>query len=149
MGELRASKWDHDEDEPAVEPATSPPSPLTTNVVGRRHRSTRSGPTPATTAKRPTPPAAGDAGTRGSRSSSSGSAAKPRPELDRPAESLASQLPDVNLPRPTLTPRRGDGSGFAFGVVLYAIGANYFRHGWPGVTGWFAAKFLNRPLEKS
>jgi hypothetical protein len=50
--------------------------------------------------------------------------------------------------RPTLTPPRGlsvsDGSGFMLGLVLYAIGLNYLRYGWPGVTQWFAAKFVNR-----
>lgn len=50
---------------------------------------------------------------------------------------------------PTLhAPRRlsvADGSGFALGLVLYALGVNYLRHGPAGVRGWMAAKFLNRP----
>lgn len=39
-----------------------------------------------------------------------------------------------------------DGSGFALGLILYALGLNAIRYGWPGVTGWLSAKFVNKPM---
>src|SRR4051812_10140503 len=55
-----------------------------------------------------------------------------------------------SVPTPTLrAPARlsaSDGTGFMLGLVLYAIGLNYLRYGWPGVTGWLSAKFINEPV---
>lgn len=54
----------------------------------------------------------------------------------------------TGLPKPTLhlggSPSISDGGGFALGLVLYAIGLNYLRHGLPGVTAWIGAKFINK-----
>lgn len=54
---------------------------------------------------------------------------------------------------PTLRPpsklSTADGSGFALGLILYALGLNAIRYGWPGVTGWLSAKFLNKPMDGS
>jgi hypothetical protein len=38
----------------------------------------------------------------------------------------------------------GEGAGLILGVVGYALVLNYLAHGWPGVTGWISAKFLNK-----
>lgn len=38
-----------------------------------------------------------------------------------------------------------DGAGFLLGLFAYALLANYLRFGVPGVKGWLAAKFINRP----
>ncbi len=48
-------------------------------------------------------------------------------------------------PHPTLTPAVSDGTGFALGMVLYALGLNYLRYGPAGVKGWLSAKFFNKP----
>lgn len=72
-------------------------------------------------------------------------APEPESKPDPPAARPRAQLP--SLPRPTLRPSVSDGSGFAFGIVLYAIGLCYIRGGWNGpggVTDWFRAKFLNQ-----
>lgn len=37
-----------------------------------------------------------------------------------------------------------DGAGFLVGVLAYALVLNYLKYGWPGVTGWLSAKFLNK-----
>lgn len=54
-----------------------------------------------------------------------------------------------SLPAPTLRPpsklSASDGGGFVLGLFLFTIGQAYLRYGPSGVTGWFAAKFLNRP----
>lgn len=42
-----------------------------------------------------------------------------------------------------------DGAGFLLGLFAYALLANYLRNGVPGVKGWLAAKFLNRPMDSS
>lgn len=47
--------------------------------------------------------------------------------------------------RPPRRPSIADGSGFALGLLLYALGMNYLRHGRAGVKGWLRAKFLNQP----
>lgn len=36
------------------------------------------------------------------------------------------------------------GGGILLGLIGYAIGLNYVRNGWPGVTAWFRAKLLNQ-----
>jgi len=36
------------------------------------------------------------------------------------------------------------GASFLLGLVGYALVLNYLRYGWPGVTGWLSAKFLNK-----
>lgn len=41
-----------------------------------------------------------------------------------------------------------DASGFAFGLVLYAMALSGIKHGPPGVTGWLKAKFLNKPMTR-
>jgi len=51
----------------------------------------------------------------------------------------------------TLKPPRSlnakDASGFAFGLVLYAMALSGIKHGVPaGITGWLSAKFLNKPM---
>lgn len=55
-----------------------------------------------------------------------------------------------SVPTPTLRPparlSASDGTGFMLGLVLYAVGLNYLRYGWPGVTGWLSAKFINEPV---
>lgn len=52
----------------------------------------------------------------------------------------------------TLTPPKrlsvGDSSGFLFGLVIYALALNGIKHGPPGIKGWLAAKFLNKPMPK-
>lgn len=74
-------------------------------------------------------------------------AAKPATAKPSAAPSKARPTPPAtSLPRPTLNPGRGDGSGFAFGLLLYVLGINFLRYGPRGVTGWFSAKFLNKPL---
>lgn len=40
----------------------------------------------------------------------------------------------------------GSVAGVILGLAGYAIIINYVRYGWPGVRGWFAAKFLNKPF---
>lgn len=61
----------------------------------------------------------------------------------------AKPTPGPQISSPTLTPpsklSAADGGGFLLGLVLFAIGQSYIRYGTAGVTGWFAAKFLNRP----
>lgn len=37
-----------------------------------------------------------------------------------------------------------DGANFAVGMIAYALFINYVRYGWPGVTGWLSAKFINK-----
>jgi hypothetical protein len=37
-----------------------------------------------------------------------------------------------------------DGAGFLVGALAYALILNYLRYGWPGVTGWLSAKFINK-----
>lgn len=85
---------------------------------------------PGSSPKAPVPGRSGPAG--GQRGGS--------PTFARPAGSAGS-----SLPHPTLTPSMSDGTGFALGLVLYALGLNYIRYGPPGVRGWLAAKFLNKP----
>lgn len=52
-------------------------------------------------------------------------------------------------PQPTLKlPRQvGDLGGFAVGLFLYVLVINYLRYGPAGVTGWFKAKFVNKPID--
>src|SRR2546421_8321563 len=38
-----------------------------------------------------------------------------------------------------------DGAGFVLGLIVYALGLNFIRGGWPAVAGWFGAKFINKP----
>jgi hypothetical protein len=156
-GTVRASKWDYDEvdDDKEAErlaaserqfdaqhanaPATLTSSTSSPRPAAKPHRSTRR----TTPAKRPPKTAAPEQ--RGGATAGGGKRANPAPPP--PAKSIADQLPDLNIPRPTLRPSRGDGTGFALGIVLYALGLNYLRYGWPGVTGWVAAKFTNRTME--
>lgn len=60
----------------------------------------------------------------------------------------SSSTPALSLPSPTLRPPSrlsvADGSGFALGLVLFAIGSAYWRYGPAGVRSWFTAKFLNK-----
>lgn len=35
------------------------------------------------------------------------------------------------------------GAPLILGMVGYCLAVNWFRYGWPGVTGWFTAKFEN------
>lgn len=55
--------------------------------------------------------------------------------------------------RPVILPTGGDGGGidigpqgasFLLGLVGYALVLSYALYGWPGVTGWLSAKFLNK-----
>lgn len=105
--------------------------------------------------------AAGKAATGGR---PSGSAPAPVP-VD-PQQAAPQQAADLlgNLPgqlrtlgsdaanKVTLTPPRklsaGDASGFAFGLIAYALFINYIRYGPAGVRGWIAAKFINKPLQE-
>lgn len=48
-------------------------------------------------------------------------------------------------------PRRlsaNDASGFAFGLIVYAIALAGIKHGPAGVRGWIAAKFINQPMSR-
>jgi hypothetical protein len=58
-------------------------------------------------------------------------------------------VPKRRVGSPTLRPpsrlSASDGTGFALGILLYVLGMNYLRNGMPGVTGWFNAKFFNKP----
>lgn len=36
-------------------------------------------------------------------------------------------------------------AGVVIGFAIYAIAANYLSGGWPQVTGWLGAKFVNKP----
>lgn len=38
----------------------------------------------------------------------------------------------------------GGGAGLFLGVLAYAVASSWLRYGWPGVTGWFSAKFFNQ-----
>jgi hypothetical protein len=42
-------------------------------------------------------------------------------------------------------PIKGEGAPAILGIVAYCLVINWFRYGWPGVTGWFSAKFINKP----
>lgn len=42
-----------------------------------------------------------------------------------------------------------EGAGVVLGVIAYALFLSYIQYGWPGVRGWFAAKFLNKPYNPS
>ena len=57
--------------------------------------------------------------------------------------------PLADLPRPTLSlPRRptaADVAGFGFGLLGYTLFLQFLRYGPGGPTGWFFAKFFNRP----
>lgn len=168
-GPLRVSKWDQDEvDDDGPRPGHGgTPSSMTTKagtaakvgaaaaapelaaanvILARRHRSTRSTtPKPDTT---PDPAAKGspanDRAAGGSGDAGGEGGTQPR-AFTPPAPSPS--LPSV---APTLRPPRhlsaSEGTGFAAGLVLYTLALNYLRHGWPGVTGWLSAKFLNRPM---
>lgn len=37
-----------------------------------------------------------------------------------------------------------DGAGVLLGMIGYALFLAYVKGGWPGVTGWLSAKFLNK-----
>lgn len=39
---------------------------------------------------------------------------------------------------------RGEGAPAILGMVVFCVAINWFRYGWPGVTGWFSAKFENK-----
>lgn len=39
----------------------------------------------------------------------------------------------------------GTVAGGALGALAYFVGVAFLRGGWPGVKGWFAAKWLNKP----
>lgn len=45
---------------------------------------------------------------------------------------------------PTVPAAVSTGSGFALGVLAWALGVAYLQHGPAGVKAWLAAKFLNR-----
>lgn len=47
-------------------------------------------------------------------------------------------------PKGSVVKVSGGGSGLFLGMVVYAVGINWLKYGWPGVTGWFAAKFYNQ-----
>lgn len=83
----------------------------------------------------------GDAGTTPAPAAAAGTRrARPAPSSN-PA-GIGS--PTLRLPS---SPSWSDGSGFLFGLVLYALGTAYLRGGLTGrggVSDWFAAKFLNR-----
>lgn len=85
--------------------------------------------------------------------------APPDPLVEAPkqADALLSDLPGQiktlgsdAANKVTLTPPKklsaGDASGFAFGLIAYALFINYIRYGPAGVRGWIAAKFINKPL---
>lgn len=38
---------------------------------------------------------------------------------------------------------KAQGAPIILGMVGYCLAVNWFRYGWPGVTGWFTAKFEN------
>lgn len=65
-----------------------------------------------------------------------------RAQLAKPSSGGPGWAPTLRPPR---RPSIADGSGFALGMVLYALGLNYLRHGRAGVKGWLRAKFLNQP----
>lgn len=41
------------------------------------------------------------------------------------------------------------GAAALAGVIAYALAINYLRYGWPGVSGWLSAKFLNQVTLKT
>jgi hypothetical protein len=58
----------------------------------------------------------------------------------------------ASMPAPTLTPPKSltsgrDLSGFALGLVLYALSVAYLRYGPSGPKSWMKAKFLNKPMQ--
>lgn len=67
------------------------------------------------------------------------------------AKQLGSSAVDA-LKSATLTPPKSlnarDASGFAFGLVLYAVALASIKYGPAGARGWIAAKFLNKPMTK-
>lgn len=42
-----------------------------------------------------------------------------------------------------------EGAEFILGVLAYCLLINYIRYGWPGVTGWLSAKFINKVTIKT
>lgn len=83
----------------------------------------------------------------------------PLQEAPKQANDLLSELPGQlktlgsdAANRITLTPPKklsaGDASGFAFGLIAYALFINYLKYGPSGVRGWIAAKFVNKPLQE-
>lgn len=68
-----------------------------------------------------------------------------------PAASGSSPLPLGNLPNQVAGAAGGQakkisaqGAPLLLGMVGYCLAVNWFRYGWPGVTGWFTAKFENK-----
>lgn len=41
-----------------------------------------------------------------------------------------------------------DASGFAFGLIAYAIALSGIKYGPAGVRGWISAKFVNKPMTR-
>lgn len=117
-------------EQPKTPRTTARRAPGGPRSAGRPHSTTRS-------PRRPAEPAPAAPATPG------------RPVVGRAGEVGGTQAPvSMSVPRPTLR-LGGDGTGLALGLVLYALGINYIRHGWPGVTGWLRAKFLNRPMAET
>ena len=48
----------------------------------------------------------------------------------------------LRLPKPAADAAQR-GGGILLGLIAYAVGLNYVRDGWPGVTAWLRAKTLN------
>lgn len=158
-GQLRVSKWDHDEvddgDEERAGAARERLFDATSSTPAKPTLTPTATPDPPAAqprraaprrARQTTAQAGGRATAAGKPAPVPATPAAKSPPLPPPARSIASQLPNVNVPTPTLRPRRGDGTGFGFGLILYALGLNFLRHGWPGVTGWLNAKFFNRTM---
>jgi hypothetical protein len=67
-----------------------------------------------------------------------------------PAKNAGASVKDA-FKSATLTPPRRlnahDATGFAFGMVLYALALSAIRYGFPdGPKGWLSAKFINKVI---
>lgn len=72
-----------------------------------------------------------------------------QPPGTKAAKNVAGSVGDAFKSATLKPPRRlsaKDASGFAFGLVLYAMALSGIKHGPAGVTGWLKAKFLNKPM---
>ncbi|NUP79756.1 MAG: hypothetical protein HOV96_19645 [Nonomuraea sp.] len=70
--------------------------------------------------------------------------------LQPPAKKLGASVKD-SFKSATLKPpsrlNAHDATGFAFGMVLYALALSAIRYGFPdGPKGWFSAKFINKVI---
>lgn len=91
---------------------------------------------------------------RGAKKSSAGSSSSETsgqhhagPGRTAPSASGARKRPNPiskALGAPTVTRASEQGASLLLGAIAYALGVSYIAYGWPGVTGWFSAKFINK-----